>query len=69
MTLSSILEILLTIIGALLTAMAGVFLGEFKELRKSVDALNLSMALVLEKVNHHETRLERLERLEGKKHG
>lgn len=61
MDLNTVLGICLTIIGVLICGMGGVFLGEFKQLRVSVDQLNVSMALVLEKVNHHEVRIERLE--------
>ena len=59
--LSWLVNLLLLCLGAVLTSIAGSFLSEFKELRKSVEGLNTNMSQVLEKLNHHEHRIERLE--------
>jgi len=52
-------------IGFLLAYFAYDFLTEFKELRKSVNALNSSMTLVVSRLEHvendHGKRLDRLE--------
>lgn len=66
MNSAQLLNMLLSIIGVLITGMAGIFLNEFSALRKSVEELNKSIAGVIEKINHHEARIERLEgRIDG----
>lgn len=61
MTLNDVVMILLTIIGVTITGIAAFFVSEFKEMRLSVDSLNLKVGEVLIHVGDHEKRIERLE--------
>jgi hypothetical protein len=60
---SSLVNLLLTILGVLMSAIGGWFVFEFRELRKSIDKLNLSVAHVIERIEAHEERLDRLDAL------
>jgi glycopeptide antibiotics resistance protein len=61
MSLQDIIMILLTVIGTILTAIAAYFVSEFKEMRHSVDTLNMKVGEVLGRIEHHEKRIEKLE--------
>jgi hypothetical protein len=45
----------------LLTGIAAWFVLEFREMRKSVEFLNIQIANIISKIETHEQRIERLE--------
>ena len=55
------IDILLGVVGALLTVVVGWVGMSLVDLNKGVGVLNVSMSAMMEKVNTHETRLYRLE--------
>jgi len=57
----TILNLLLATCGFLLTAIAGWFVLEFREMRKSVEELNIKIASIITKIETHEVRIERIE--------
>lgn len=63
MDTNQLIQLLLACLGALIAAIGGWFVLEFRELRQSVDKLNASLAKVLERLEIHEERLDRLEEL------
>lgn len=57
-------QLLLWLVPALATVLSAIgfgIWGELREVRKSIQALALSNAVVVERVNGHEMRIERLE--------
>ena len=56
-------NLLMAICGFLLTGIAAWFVLEFREMRKSVETLNLQIAQIILKIETHETRIERLEEI------
>jgi len=54
-------NLLLGICGFLLTGIAAWFVLEFREMRKSVEFLNIQIANIISKIETHEQRIERLE--------
>jgi hypothetical protein len=58
---SALLDVLLGAMGFLITGIAGWFVFEFREMRKSVEELNVKIATVIAKVEDHAGRIERLE--------
>jgi hypothetical protein len=56
-------NLLMAICGFLLTGIAAWFVLEFREMRKSVEMLNLQIAQIILKIETHETRIERLEEI------
>jgi hypothetical protein len=61
MTQDQLVSILFSCLGFLMTGFAGWFVLEFREMRKGVSELNIRIATIIEKIEHHEERLETLE--------
>ena len=56
-----ILAALIGVIGGFGVALYGSLSEYFKRLVKSIESLNVNVAVIVEKVNSHERRIERLE--------
>jgi hypothetical protein len=56
-----VLNLLLAIIGTLIAGIGAWFVSEFKQMRLSVEELNISVAKVISKLEVHEERLDNLE--------
>jgi hypothetical protein len=56
-----LISLLLTILGFLIAAIGGWFVFEFRELRRSVDKLNTSVSHVIDRIEAHEERLDKID--------
>jgi len=56
-----IINLLLSVCGFLLTGISAWFVLEFREMRKSVESLNLQITHIISKIETHEVRIERIE--------
>jgi len=61
MSHAAALDLLLGVCGLLITGISGWFVLEFREMRKSVDALNVKIAHIIVKIETHENRIDRIE--------
>jgi ascorbate-specific PTS system EIIC-type component UlaA len=64
MTLDQVVSASFAIIGFLIVAIGAWIANSLGKLTDSVQALNVSMAVVVEKINSHEERIEKLEQKE-----
>jgi len=55
-------EIIMSVLGTIFTAFLANASRELSLMRKSVEQLNIRMAVIVERVEHHEMRLLKLER-------
>lgn len=58
---ASVLNLLLGVCGFLLTGIAAWFVLEFREMRKSVEYLNIQISNIIGKIETHENRIEKIE--------
>jgi phage regulator Rha-like protein len=59
---SEVIDTLLAITGFMITAIAGWFVLEFREMRKSVEELNIKISKIIDRMEAHEERIDQLEK-------
>lgn len=61
MGINNVIDLLVAACGTILTGIAAFFIVEFREMRRSIESLNVAIAKILDRVETHEDRISKLE--------